>query len=282
MNTDEEDNLGSRTFRPKSEKSPLVLSNAAQKRVYAPNGILSHHHAVDFLTFSPPFDNIRQAIDLTNDDTNSSIGSHFSSVGSAPTSNQRRVKVEFHNPLKASIQEESSIVENRQPPEPIKVENLFITSAPTASCVSSTVDHNHSLRVPNDESISSTVAHRGRKHVPYVMSQLNCCRSKERVPTFSCISDTTSSHELSATFVCCKNKEIDSPAVPSGYWQRLDTRPMAEDHSDTSRLASTRPTTSRPSSARASAQPMHVPSLSGIHAKPSSHHRPRPTRPIEI
>lgn len=47
---------GSRVFRPKSEDSPLLLSKAAQDRCYFPEGILNHHHAIQYLTFSPPFE----------------------------------------------------------------------------------------------------------------------------------------------------------------------------------------------------------------------------------
>lgn len=35
----------------------LTLSPAAQKRIYAPGGTLTHYHAMHYLSFYPPFDN---------------------------------------------------------------------------------------------------------------------------------------------------------------------------------------------------------------------------------
>jgi hypothetical protein len=45
-----------RTLRPKPDEAPLILSKKAQDRAYFPEGILNHHHAVQFITFSPPFE----------------------------------------------------------------------------------------------------------------------------------------------------------------------------------------------------------------------------------
>jgi hypothetical protein len=45
-----------RILRPKPEEAPLILSKQAQDRVYFPEGVLNHHHAVQFITFSPPFE----------------------------------------------------------------------------------------------------------------------------------------------------------------------------------------------------------------------------------
>mmetsp|Transcript_15868 Transcript_15868/g.36584 ORF Transcript_15868/g.36584 Transcript_15868/m.36584 type:complete len:603 (-) Transcript_15868:66-1874(-) len=42
--------------QPKNEDAPLLLSKRAQDRAYFPEGILSHHHAMQFITFSPPFE----------------------------------------------------------------------------------------------------------------------------------------------------------------------------------------------------------------------------------
>lgn len=38
------------------EDTVLILSKEAQKRVYVPDGILKHHHACQFLSFTPPFE----------------------------------------------------------------------------------------------------------------------------------------------------------------------------------------------------------------------------------
>ena len=55
INTDGSDHR--RLFRPKSEESPLLLSKKARDRIYEPDGFFSHHHAVQYLTFCPPFEN---------------------------------------------------------------------------------------------------------------------------------------------------------------------------------------------------------------------------------
>lgn len=46
------------------EDTVLVLSKAAQKRVYVPEGILKHHHACQFLSFTPPFEAEEQRVDV--------------------------------------------------------------------------------------------------------------------------------------------------------------------------------------------------------------------------
>ena len=43
----------------------LVLSPEAKSRIYVPEGILKHHHACQFLTFSPPFES--QIVDVLSD-----------------------------------------------------------------------------------------------------------------------------------------------------------------------------------------------------------------------
>jgi len=40
----------------KTDDTPLLLSKRAQDRAYFPEGILDHHHAIQFVTFSPPFE----------------------------------------------------------------------------------------------------------------------------------------------------------------------------------------------------------------------------------
>ena len=77
ITTDEEDRR-----RPKAlDSGPLLLSSAAQKRLYCPDGIQSHHHATQFLTFSPPFDVKFQTMDTITDDVHSTQGSNVSSIG---------------------------------------------------------------------------------------------------------------------------------------------------------------------------------------------------------
>lgn len=41
---------------PAASDGVLTLSEEAKRRVYAPDGILTHHHAIQFLSFGPPFE----------------------------------------------------------------------------------------------------------------------------------------------------------------------------------------------------------------------------------
>ena len=44
------------TQQQRNDYAPLLLSRLAQDRAYFPEGILDHHHATQFITFSPPFE----------------------------------------------------------------------------------------------------------------------------------------------------------------------------------------------------------------------------------
>ena len=62
-----------------------MLSSKARSRIYAPEGILDHHHAIQFITLSPPLDPHRRPIELNTerDEVNSSVtGSQGESVNS--------------------------------------------------------------------------------------------------------------------------------------------------------------------------------------------------------
>ena len=52
----EKERLSRRRQQARNEDTPLLLSKRAQDRTYFPEGILDHHHAVQYITFSPPFD----------------------------------------------------------------------------------------------------------------------------------------------------------------------------------------------------------------------------------
>jgi hypothetical protein len=61
------------------EDAPLLLSKKAQERAYFPQGILNHHHAVQFVSFAPPFEKTVHIAGLSSsrsqDDALSSLGS---------------------------------------------------------------------------------------------------------------------------------------------------------------------------------------------------------------
>ncbi|KAL3910807.1 MAG: hypothetical protein SGILL_007546 [Bacillariaceae sp.] len=64
-----------------TEDAALLLSKKAQERAYFPEGILSHHHAVQFVSFQPPFEKsgpipaVGAALSPSQDDGLSSLGS---------------------------------------------------------------------------------------------------------------------------------------------------------------------------------------------------------------
>ena len=60
INTNDDDGSqpGKRVVRTNVEDSPLLLGKTAKDRSYFPEGILNHHHAIQFMTFSPPFESI--------------------------------------------------------------------------------------------------------------------------------------------------------------------------------------------------------------------------------
>jgi hypothetical protein len=72
--------VGSSTsVKPAMEDAPLLLSKRAQERAYFPEGILSHHHAVQFVSFVPPFE---KPIHITGLPTSRSQDDALSSLGS--------------------------------------------------------------------------------------------------------------------------------------------------------------------------------------------------------
>lgn len=52
---------------PQAGEGVLTLSAEAQKRIYAPDGTLTHHHAMQYLSFCPPFENETPAPSPTPD-----------------------------------------------------------------------------------------------------------------------------------------------------------------------------------------------------------------------
>jgi hypothetical protein len=65
------------SHKQKSEESVLLLSPDAQSRLYVPEGVLKHHHAFQFLTFSPPFETLVR-VDVLAADTDDGSASQLS------------------------------------------------------------------------------------------------------------------------------------------------------------------------------------------------------------
>ena len=190
---DEDDKSSRRVFKPKSEESPLLLSKKARDRIYAPEGIFNHHHAVQFITFSPPLDPNRKAIELNSerDDTNSSVGSHLSELGSDSGHAKKDTNV-----LSAIGVNSSSKV----------------TKSPTAKSdqvVSLKLGDNITNQVEDDNSNAR------RRRFGQMVSKLNCCKLKEK----------TTTSQLNLFSACSLNQEQEH------QWSSFDIRPIAEDRS---------------------------------------------------
>jgi hypothetical protein len=82
--------------RPRADDVILALSKAAQARVYVAGGIFKHHHAVQFLTFVPPFEaNVRVDVlgaDMNDDASASQLSESVSGDRSTSISGKRSIK----------------------------------------------------------------------------------------------------------------------------------------------------------------------------------------------
>lgn len=72
------------------EDAPLLLSRKAQERAYFPCGILDHHHAVQFVSFSPPFE---KAVHLSRLSSSRSQDDGLSSLGSLSEDRQDVINI---------------------------------------------------------------------------------------------------------------------------------------------------------------------------------------------
>jgi len=76
---DDKERCRNRRQQPRNDDSPLVLSKVAQDRAYFPEGILDHHHAMQFITFSPSFES-------TNDSERPEIAAPATTTNTSSTS----------------------------------------------------------------------------------------------------------------------------------------------------------------------------------------------------
>lgn len=146
---------GQRIFRPtKSVDASLLLSSKAQSRIFAPEGVLNHHHAVQFVTFSPPMDPNRLPVDIVSEPRTES-GSH-SSVSLLHDSID-----DFDPFLKLNLKQSNGT-------------DISAFSPPQQRPSSSRTLSNRGLqRLP---SLEPTAEHQPRRSI---LSKLNCCRNKD-------------------------------------------------------------------------------------------------------
>jgi hypothetical protein len=215
INTDEDDKSGRRVSQPKPEGSPLVLSRVAQKRIYSPDGVLSHHNATHFLTFSPPFDSMIQTREQSNFDVISTPGSNVSSLSGA---NFQVSGPNFQgylvDDLIASLMRPKSIEEQaasaflkKRAQGTTKVEPLTTFDSASEASESSIVSH-------NNQAVANYGSRSRRNNVSFVMSQLNCFKTRERVAALACCptkDDQEQSHK--AGLRCCSMKDWNHPPL---------------------------------------------------------------------
>ena len=213
----ETDKSGRRVFRPKSEDSPLLLCKKAQERIYAPDGILDHLHAVHFVTFSPPFDSNRTPVDMHNDnsDAHSSLGSHCSEIVAD--------SVEDHKHKQSS----SAVCTGTKSCMPAV---RCVTSSPKSVTKTPTVREDQVAPMSsesvedftNQESQSIDAAtfeeiphyYGRRRTLAHMVSKLRCCKHKEKAQAErSCLS----------AFSLTDQQEQQ--------WKTFGMRPIAEDQS---------------------------------------------------
>lgn len=76
--------------KPAAEDAPLLLSKKAQERAYFPEGLLTHHHAVQFVSFAPPFET---PVHITKLASSRSQDASLSSLGSMSEDRQDGINV---------------------------------------------------------------------------------------------------------------------------------------------------------------------------------------------
>lgn len=70
----------------KNDDVPLVLSKSARDRCYFPQGLLNHHHAIQFITFSPSFESTNYATGAPSINQSASLRDSLEHNSSNPSS----------------------------------------------------------------------------------------------------------------------------------------------------------------------------------------------------
>jgi hypothetical protein len=170
-----------RVFRPKTIESTLLLSKTAQERIFVPGGILNHHHAIQFLTFSPPMDPNRRPPRppagpgaTATDDTNSSVTISMDSAPRAqsPASSVDRGDTMSEQPISIMSSSHSGVSDIRSESHP---RGKVAQVTPEKSRKARKVTKSWSASVDTTE--GGEPQERRRKIVTMV-SKLNCCRAQ--------------------------------------------------------------------------------------------------------
>jgi hypothetical protein len=196
-----------RVFRPKSEDSPLLLSKMACDRIYAPDGSFSHHHSVQYLTFSPPFDSNYKPVEIAmeRDCANSSLGSQSAATTSTDAACPKGSVLSAlgfygrNNSIAQAPPEDCSDVKDRK----ITLVNSFV--APMGNGASE-----------NENNSENSILYARRRTLGGMVSKLYCCKNKDRLLA-------TRPVNLIATLTEEQERQ----------WSSFDIRPISEDNRST-------------------------------------------------
>ena len=213
--TDDEERPG--TFRPKSAEAALVLTKTAQSRLFVEDGIvMKHHHAVQFVSLSPPMDvknnnnnTTYHSVDHDRDDAHSSVtGGSFQLSTSSTDQRVRTSSSNNNNDLTNPME---------RPLSPISVGNTFssLPSSPGSPSVRKKPQHHFHLdsveettsdgprqsQSPGKSNSKSKTKKSGS--LGKLVSSLNCCRSssgnkkdKNECPSLLLRHQTTNTSQL--------------------------------------------------------------------------------------
>lgn len=210
IKTEEVDKTGRRVFRPKSEEAPLLLSKKAQERIYAPDGILTHHHAVQFITFSPPFDPYRAPLEIHDrDDGTSSIDSPGDTSGS-------RTRASSPNNVLSAIGAPSIAASPKSITHKKPMESVPEGKGGQAISQTDYSEDDADIKInPKRFDIARNSSPGRRRTFAQIVSKLNCCKGRDKV-------------QNSKTTTTPKSSDSDEREKS---WSGFDVRPVTEDMS---------------------------------------------------
>mmetsp|Transcript_11141 Transcript_11141/g.19634 ORF Transcript_11141/g.19634 Transcript_11141/m.19634 type:complete len:623 (-) Transcript_11141:213-2081(-) len=214
--------------RPKGEDVPLLLSRAAQERAYFPEGILNHHHAVQFVSFAPPFEapgiDSATGVATPTDDTSSSESEYLGIEGAGNLAASLAMPKDSGNPPSPKSVLDLGLVESRRT-------NLSSSSAAKSSHPKKYSNHTEETR--NGQNVRRQSKHPNYREsssqlppsagVRGLLSKLNCCKSNDKEATISEGSVGPPAHRETTLTSLSEEEEL--------RWLAYSMKPIAEDQS---------------------------------------------------
>ncbi|KAG7356454.1 hypothetical protein IV203_001140 [Nitzschia inconspicua] len=210
------------------EDSPLLLSKKAQERTYIPEGILDHHHAVQFVSFVPPFE---KNVNINHLSSTRSQDDGLSSLGSISEDHQDVMNII------ASLQHDAN------PPSPRSVIEINIDDNASTRKYNTTGQSRDkfdpTVRTLFREAGSECSIPAAKPGVRGLFSKLNCCRQNNaEKPKISSLDDAASLSNLTpntkAAVKLHQFRETSLTALSEEeelQWLAYSISPIAEDQS---------------------------------------------------